>query len=93
MVDHRVQEHGKPLSEQIQEAHEEVIIVRVKGGGNTTVMPDDPDDAQFLYVDSEEEKEYAEYLRDSKDFGYTTIRTMLHGRKEWKQYREAQNQQ
>jgi hypothetical protein len=24
LVEHRVQEHGKPLSEQIQEAHEEV---------------------------------------------------------------------
>jgi hypothetical protein len=67
------------------------IIVRVQDGGNTAVMPEDPDDAQFIYVDNEEHKEYAEYLRDSKRFGYTTIRTMLHGMKEYKKYREVQD--
>lgn len=68
------------------------VIVRVKGGGNTTVMPEDPDDAQFIYVNSEEHKDYAEYLRDSKGFGYTTIRTMLNGMKEYKKYREVQEE-
>jgi len=51
-------------------------------------MPEE-DDAVHLTVDNQEQKKYAEYLRDEMDFGLRTIRTRLVGMKRYKTWRSS----
>jgi len=65
----------------------EKLVIQVKDEGINTVMPNDEDDTRYLTVENQEQKEYAEYLRDKMNFGITTIHTYLGAMKRYKEFK------
>lgn len=69
----------RPLMSIQEEDDEEPILIRVAGGGNTTITPDEPDNARYITVDTEEEKDYLEWLRDKERYSVKGLRSKLTG--------------
>lgn len=53
---------------------------------NHTITPDEPDDADYITVDTEEEKEYLEYLRNKEKYSVKGLRTKLSGIREYQEW-------
>jgi len=73
----------------IQEDDEEPILIRVAGSGNTTITPDEPDNAKYITVDTEEEKEYLEWLKDKERYSVKGLRSKLTGMRLYEEWSEA----
>lgn len=74
-----------PMSE---EDEEDPILIRITGSGNTTITPDEPDGARYVYVDTEEQKEYLEWLRDKERYSVTGLQSKLKGMKLYQEWEE-----
>lgn len=72
----------------MKDNEEAPILIRVSGNGNNTITPDEPDDAKYITVDTEEEKEYLEYLRDKGRYSVKGLRSKLTGMREYEKWRE-----
>jgi len=68
------------------------ILIRVTGSGNTTITADDPDDAEYIYVDTEEEKDYLEYLKEKGKYSKIGLRSKLTGMREYEEWRENRDE-
>lgn len=63
------------------------ILIRVSGNGNTTGTPDEPDDARHITVDTEEEKEYLEFLKEKEIYSVKGLVTKLAGMRDYKNWK------
>lgn len=64
------------------------ILIRIKGEGDTSLMPDDPDDARLVTVETTEEKQFLEWLKENKGLSALGMRTRLQSIRQYKEWQE-----
>lgn len=65
---------------------EEPILIRK---AENTRQIDDPENAKYVIIETKEEKEYLEWLRDKGKYSFIGLRTKLNGMREYKEWRET----
>lgn len=67
---------------------ENPIFIRVKDSGNTTSMPEEPDNARYITVDTAKEKDYLEYLNQKGIYSVKGLNSRLTGMHHYEDYME-----
>lgn len=66
---------------------DEPVLIRKP---ENTRMVDDPKDARYVVVETGEEKEYLEHLREKGKYSVTGLRSKLVGMREYKEWSDSQ---